>query len=267
MKNSIVILLLVLFDQAVSYAQEFKESRRYEAYHAFQAVAVDRNHFYAIGSSSISKFTMDGDSVTTWHGQDRDNIRHLNSGIIINKKLYCAHSNFPEYPMASSIEIFDTRKMAHIGTVSFGIEYGSCTWILPGRNCWYVFFAHYNRDSTKTKTVPDSSELSQLVQFDRKWRKLQAWTIPDSLLAEVHPSSLSGAVLVGDVFYCTGHDAQKCYLLRIPSGGVSLEWIGEVRVPFAGQGICMDKDGCLWGIIRKQRLVVRADRCSLPDGH
>jgi hypothetical protein len=158
--------------------------------------------------------------------------------------------------MASSIEIFDVKTLEHVGNVSFGIDTGSCTWVLPGKNCWYVFFAHYDR--TKKGNNTDNPNLSQLVKFDRKWRKLQAWTVPASLLEEVNPSSLSGAVLIGDTFYCTGHDAAKCYKLQIPECGMNLIRCGEVDVPFVGQGIALGKDGDLWGIIRKERVVVRS---------
>lgn len=253
MKAKAIILLGLLVNVFLSSAQEYTEVKRYKAHHAHQAVAVGRECFFAIENTYITKFSMDGDSLMTWHESDKERICHLNSGVVIGNKLYCAHSNYPSYPMASSIEIFNTKTLDHVGSVSFGIDTGSCTWVLPGRNCWYVFFAHY-------ATGSDSPSLSQLVQFDKKWRKMQAWTVPAALLKEVQPSSLSGAVLSGNTFYCTGHDAAKCYLLKIPSCGMNLEWIGEVDVPFVGQGIALDKQGCLWGIIRDEKVIIRSSQ-------
>ena len=259
-KLNAISALFVLFLQLLavpSFAQQaYKEVKRYKAHHAYQAVAVGKDCFFAISNQHITKFSMDGDSLKTWHEPDKERIRHLNSGIVIGNRLYCAHSNYPLYPMASSIEIFDVKTLEHVGNVSFGIDTGSCTWVLPGKNCWYVFFAHY--DMTKKGNNTDNPNLSQLVKFDRKWRKMQAWTVPASLLEEVNPSSLSGAVLIGDTFYCTGHDAAKCYKLQIPECGMNLIRCGEVDVPFVGQGIALGRDGDLWGIIRKERVVVRS---------
>lgn len=254
--NLVLALVFFVTDAALADAQDYKETARYRARYAKQAVAVGKDCFFAIENRHITKFNMLGDSLMTWHEPDKNRIRHLNSGVVIGNRLYCAHSNYPKYPMASSIEIFDVKSLAHVGSVSFGIDTGSCTWILPGKNCWYVFFAHY--DNTGKKAQPDDPALSQLVQFDRKWRKMQAWTVPADLLEEVSPSSLSGAVLIDDIFYCTGHDASKCYKLRIPSCGMNLEWIGEVNVPFVGQGISLDRQGNLWGIIRKDRVVIKS---------
>jgi hypothetical protein len=260
MKRFCVLVLALVVSTLQSHAQDYKEVQRFKAYHANQAVAVGKDAFYAITNAHITKFNMQGDSLLTWHEPDKNRIRHINSGIVLKGKLYCAHSNYPKYPMASSIEIFDADDLEHVGTVSFGIDTGSCTWILPGKRSWYVFFAHYNMSEQKTKSQPDNANMSQLVQFDRKWLKMQAWTVPQALLDEVAPSSLSGAVLIGDTFYCTGHDAAKCYLLKIPERGMNLEWVGEVNVPFHGQGIALAPDGDLWGILRKEKVVIRSSR-------
>lgn len=259
MKKLIPLIVLVfVLAAAKSNAQSYEEVQRFKAYHANQAVAVAKDAFYAITNAHITKFNMQGDSLMTWHEPDKNRIRHINSGIVLKDKLYCAHSNYPLYPMASSIEIFDADDLEHVGTVSFGIDTGSCTWVLPGKRCWYVFFAHYNMSAEKTKGQPDKADMSQLVKFDRNWRKMRAWTLPPALLEEIAPSSLSGAVLIGDTFYCTGHDAAKCYLLKIPERGMHLDWVGEVSVPFHGQGIALAPDGDLWGILRKEKVVIRA---------
>ncbi len=72
-----------------------------------QAVAVDSSYFYVINNSSITKHQKkDGKQESAW--DDKDSlIQHLNSGIIIDGKLYTVNSNYPDAPMASSIEIFD----------------------------------------------------------------------------------------------------------------------------------------------------------------
>ena len=242
------------------YSQGYVEARRFDAPYATQAVAVDKSAFYAIDNNHITKYSQSGDSITTWHEPDKEVIRHFNSGIVYKGKLYCAHSNFPEVPMASSIEIFDAKTLEHAETVSLGIEYGSCTWVLPAADGgWYVFFAHYDKSGANAggQMARDVS-WSQLVKFDSQWRRERGWILPKALVEEVRPTSISGAILVGDVFYMTGHDAKKCYLVRIPDKGMRLEWFDTIDVPFPGQGIAMDDAGNLWGIDRKKRQVIKA---------
>ena len=234
----------------------YVEAGRFNARWATQGVAVDRKHCYVIDNTHITKFTKQGDSLTTWSCDDKSRFRHLNYGIVVGRKLYCAHSNFPLYPMTSSVEIFDTRTMRHIGSHSFGIDYGSLTWIIPSGKCWYTFFAHYTKPASQTKGDPDDHKFSQLVKFDSQWRKIAAWTLPESLLGELGTASLSGGILIGDTFYCTGHDCYEVHKLKIPESGSSLEWVGNVKVPFYGQAASLDRDGSLWGIIRKEHVVV-----------
>ncbi len=88
----------------------------------------------------------------------------LNRYTYVGGKQHYAHSNYPELPMASSIEIFDTGTMRHYQNISFGIQYGSCTWILPGKDCWYVFFAHYENKSRQPGRDVSWSQSHQLLQ-------------------------------------------------------------------------------------------------------
>lgn len=239
-----------------SNAQQYEETANFDVPAARQAVAVDDAYFYAINNTLIVKYSRQGDSITSRSyasSASLPGLKHLNSGIIINGKLYCAHSNYPELPMVSSIEIFDAAILEHTGSVSFGIDVGSCTWVLPDKNGWYVFFAHYD----KMQPGRDVS-WSQLVKYDVGWKKEQAWVLPKELLPEIRPHSLSGAVLIDGLFYCTGHDAKECYLLKIPDKGSYLEWKGTVPVPFEGQGIAVDESGNLWGISRQKRKVISA---------
>lgn len=242
---------------SAALARSYVEQSRFSAPQARQAVAADKKHVYAINNTSWVKYTPGGDSLGAWRDTSSSALKHMNSGVVVGRKLYCAHSNYPQLPMSSSIEIFDTRTLRHVGSVSFGIDMGSCTWVLPAPEGWYVFFAHYEN---KSRQPGCDVGWSQLVEYDKRWRKRRGWVLPAALLPEIRPYSLSGAVLIGDVFYCTGHDARMCYLLRIPSQGPALEWIGSVPVPFNGQGIALDAEGALWGIDRKSGEVIRSVR-------
>lgn len=254
-RNSFIKLMTgyLLFSGNAFAQSEYREVQRFHAKYAHQGVAVDSKHFYAIQNNHITKYTLDGDSITTWTEPNKERIRHMNSGIVIGHKLYCAHSNYPQIPMASSIEVIDTRTMRPIESIPLGNEIGSCTWAVPGKKCWYVFFAHYD----KGEPGKDAS-WSQLIQFDKKWRRQRGWILPKELIEEIRPNSLSGGILVGDTFYCTGHGNGKCYKLKLPSQGMTLDWIGTIEVPFDGQAFSMDKEGNLWGIIRKEEVVLKA---------
>ena len=161
------------------WAQQAEELKRFNAPNARQAAAVDADYVYAINNSRISKrVKSDGTLVDSWE-DNTGTIMHLNSGIVLDDQLYCTNSNYPQVPMVSSIEIFDINTMQHMGSHSFGIFAGSCTWVLWKDEHWWAFFAHYeNRAQSENKGV----EWSTLIKFDKAWRQLASWVLPDELI-------------------------------------------------------------------------------------
>lgn len=263
MKTKTAILSALLLASAGLYAQTlrpaFEKTFSFPAKDATQGIAADENYVYAISNSSITKFTKDGDSLLTWQEKDKRLIRHFDGGIIIDGLLYCSHSNFPEVPMASSIEIFDPETLSHIKTISLGIEYGSCTWIVRGDDCWYACFAHYDKSGgTAGGELLHDVSWSQIVQFDNSFRRLQGWILPQELIEQLRPNSLSGGLFIDGKFYCTGHDAKKLFILEFPPYGMRLQWTGTIDIPFKGQGIALDPQGYLWGIDRKSHMIIKA---------
>lgn len=238
-------------------AQDFHFVKSFSCPEANQGVAADKNYFYAIGNQQIAKYTKDGELVLSWKETDKNLIRHFDGGIIVKGRLYCSHSNFAEVPMASSIEVFDSKNLSHIKTISFGIEYGSCTWVVRGKSCWYACFAHY--DKTGGEQLHDNS-WTQIVKFDNKWRKLEAWIIPKEVLEICKPHSLSGGLFVDGKFWCTGHDAQEIFVLEFPPYGMKMIWTESIKIPIKGQGIALDPSGALWGIDRKTHSIIKAER-------
>lgn len=230
----------------------------YEVADAQQAVAVSEEHFYVINNHSITKhLKSDGSLVGQWDGSG-SGLRHLNSGVVIGDTLYCSHSNFPDSPMASSIEMFDARTMHHVGNHSLGIMVGSATWLVRGENSWYVAFAHYTGTGSSEGKGP---EWTQLVRFDNKWRRREAWIFPKEVLTRMAPYSTSGGVWNNDGrLYVSGHDREEVYLLAFPKMGYTLEWIETIQVPIPGQGIAWDPtaENVLWGINRKEKRVIKA---------
>ncbi|MDX2068417.1 MAG: hypothetical protein SFV55_08315 [Haliscomenobacter sp.] len=233
--------------------QTSTELFRVKSRHATQAVAVDSLHFYAISNSQIVKYRKSNkDSVASWSGP----LKHLNSGIIINGKLYCVNSNYPEKPMASSVEIFDPKTLQHIGSQSFGIYEGSCTWVDWYEGHWYAYFSQYENEGGEPGR---GVQYSSLVQFDSEWRRTAGWILPKALVERIRPMNLSGGTFREDgLLYCSPHHDLELYILRIPNIGYELDWVKTIPVPFQGQGIAIDRyqKNVLYGIHRGTREVI-----------
>lgn len=264
MRSIKCLLLVFLFVTTFVNAREYRVVRTFSCPGATQGVAVDDNYFYAIGNQTITKYSKDtGDSLAIWFESDASIIRHFDGGIIIDGLLYCSHSNFPEVPMASSIEIIDPKAMKHLGNIPLGIEYGSCTWVVRGNNCWYAGFAHYDKSGANAggEVLKDVS-WTQIVQFDNEWRRMRGWILPAELIELIKPHSISGCLLIEGKLFCTGHDATKLFILEFPDRGMRMKLAGSIDIPFKGQGIAMDSDGFLWGISRKEHKVVKTQLIS-----
>lgn len=221
------------------YAQSVNPVREFAVEEAKQAVAVDERHFYVINNSTIRKYQKeDGKLVATWDGTS-EGIIHLNSGVVIKGKLYCANSNYPEIPMTSSVEIVDIKTMQHVGTHSFGIaEHGSLTWLDQKDGYWWIGFAHYSgKEASEGRDVRWTS----LVKYDTEWRQLESWVFPKNILTLFSPKSNSGGAWGGNgLLYCTGHDAAEVYVMKIPTSGYTLKHVRTLPAPIEGQGIAMD---------------------------
>ena len=255
----LLALLLLPLSAPARGGDGLREQARFHSPAARQGACADGRYFYAIDNRRIMQYTLQGDSAGQWQarGEEQEAIFHLNSATPVGHLLYCAHSNYPRLPMTSSVEIFDTRTMAHAGSISLGIRHGSLTWLTPQGDKWYAFFAHYEN---KAQEPGKDVSWSQLVEFDRDWRELRSWTLPQALVEKVRPHSLSGGVLADSLFYCTGHDDAECYVLRLPRLGSSLEWVDTLPLPFHGQAFGIDPEGNFWGIERKTQEVIRAAR-------
>jgi hypothetical protein len=253
--------LSVIFPLA-AFSQTLTEIKSFKVAEAKQAVAVDEKHFYVINNSTITKhLKSDAKQVGMWDGS-KDGIKHLNSGVVIKGKMYCANTNYPEIPMASSIEIFDVNTMQHVGNHSFGIaEHGSLTWIDQKDGFWWCGFAHYaGKEASEGRDVRWTS----VVKYDAEWRQLESWIFPKNIVDLFTPKSNSGAVWGKDgLLYCTGHDEAELYVMKLPKSGFTLVHVATVPAPMHGQGIAMDHSQkskqVLYGINRAENKVVIAE--------
>lgn len=103
-------------------------------------MAVDAQHLYSIDNYSIAKHNKTtGEPLLQWYGPEYGPIIHLDGGVVIGDLLYAPHSNYPESPITSSVEVWDPTTMEHIASHTFGIFRGSLTWIDQDANgTWRV---------------------------------------------------------------------------------------------------------------------------------
>jgi hypothetical protein len=239
--------------------RRFEEVRRFRAPEAHQGVAADAEHFYAIGNAHIAKYDKGtGRLMAEWTGEPGGPIVHLNSCVVVDLGLVCAHSNYPAVPMLSSIEIWDPATLRHRASHSFGIYEGSLTWAIRKDGEWWASFAHYGGRAGVPGRGP---EWSSLVRFGDGWVRRGAYAYPRPFADRLAPYSASGGNWGPDgLLYVTGHDAQEIYVMRLPAMGSVLEWIETIPAPIHGQAWVFDPvdPDTIWGIQRSTGEVVVA---------
>jgi hypothetical protein len=250
-------LLLPFAAAQLHGARKCEEVRRIPAVEANQGVAADEEFLYAIANYAIGKYEKkSGKRVAGWECENGKPLIHLDSGVVQEGVLYCAHSNYPGVPMVSSIETWDAATLRHTGSHSFGIFAGSATWVDLREGYRYVTFAHYKSNADEPDRDP---RWTTLIQFDSGWRQRQSWVYPAEVVSRLGTFSISGGVFTADgKLYCTGHDNPEVYVLRLPDGGSSLVLEEIFPIPMKGQGIALDPVDreLLYGIDRMKREMV-----------
>ncbi len=222
---------------------------------ANQGVGIDKDHFYAVDDRAIAKYERKtGKLVKKWEGPKDGPIIHLDSAMVMDGKIYCAHSNWPNWPMTSSLEIFDAATMEHVGSHSFGIRYGSLTWVDWKDGHWWMGFANYDRLIGPNKTPYGHKVNTVVVKMTKDFQTTQMWTLPKVLLDKFEDMSNSGGSWGPDGnLYLTGHDPAELYRIRFPKAGSVLELADAIPMNIRGQGVAWDRSGdsgTIAGIIR-----------------
>jgi hypothetical protein len=244
------------------------ELARWPVRGANQGVAVDAEHFYGIGNHVLVKHRkVDGVRVAEWISPRGGPLVHLNGGYVADGRLILAHSNFPQLPMASSLEIHDAATLAPVSTRSLGIRLGSLTWAEWRDGAWWACFANYNDQGT---TPGFDQRWTFLGKFDERWQLLESWLFPPQIVAAWGKSSSSGGSWGDDgLLYVTGHDEQELYVVRLPKSGVTLEYVTTIDVPFEGQSWAWDRSAkgerIIYGISRARHEVIAARIPAVPE--
>lgn len=255
--SMLLVFTTVLFTSLAELHQKENLIETFEAEEAKQGVAVDDHALYVISNHAIGKYDKRSfKKLARWECPEGEPLTHLNAGIVYEGKLYCAHSNYPNVPMTSSVEIWDPKTMEHIASHSFGIMQGSLTWIDRRNGFWYACFAHYNNRAKEPNRNPS---WTSLVKFDDQWRRVEGWVFPDTLVEKFGDYSSSGGAFGPDGrLYVTGHDNQELYVLGLPQAGSVLEYHGHISIEAKGQAFAFDLQDAwkMYSIVKDERRVI-----------
>ena len=247
----LLILMTVSTAAAKSTLQQIGE---FTVLEANQGVGVDDRYFYAIDNQTIAKYDKKtGNLVRKWQGEKNGPIIHLDSAVLLDGKIYCAHSNYSVWPMTSSVEIWDAGTMEHIGNHSFGINWGSLTWVDFYNGYWWMGFANYDKPYGPGKTPYGHKVATQMIKFSADFKFLESWVLPKAILDRFEDMSNSGGSWGPDGYlYLSGHDPAEIYRMRLPKAGSILELVEIIPMNIRGQGIAWDRTdrGVIYGIIR-----------------
>ncbi len=240
--------------------------QQFDTFDARQGIAVDTSHFFAINNTRITMHDKtSGQASLQWDNETDDSnnqLIHLDSGMIIDGLLYAAHSNYPNSPMSSSVEIWNTSTLEHVDSHNFGPLPGSLTWLDFHQGNWWATLANYDVIQPGEQEAYGTTAATLLVKMDRDFTILERWQFPPALLERFTPMSNSGGSWGADGFlYITGHDHPEVYVLRIPPQGNEIQWLATVSVPWIeGQGIAWDRSvtqRVMWGLTRSKNKVIR----------
>ncbi|WP_052573003.1 hypothetical protein [Haloferula sp. BvORR071] len=245
MRKSLLGCLMAAVSSCLA-SEAYVETSVLTSPHAAQAAAADEHFIYAVSSTTIAKLDREtGKELALSTGK----AAHLNSAVLIDGKIYFAHSNFPFKPEQGEIRVLDLESMKLEVFHQFAEPPGSVTWALKRDGSWWCHFAGYGTEKEK----------SCLLRFDAEWKETGRWNYPPELMKDWGAMSLSGGVWMGDLLLATGHDKKVIYRLKVPEKGGMIEWVGTVPSPFPGQGIALDpKTGGLVGIDRARKAVIFA---------
>lgn len=214
------------------------------AVEAHQGAASDGTYVYAIDNDGIGKYRIaTGEKVLEWKGERRL-FPHMNSCTVVGSELVCAASNYPQVPQTSAVEVFDTKTLRHLRTVSLGFGPGSLTVMDRHGGKWWAVFANYEG---KGGEPGRDYRYTVLARMDDAFRIEASWAFPEEVLARMAPKSCSGLSWGADgVIYATGHDRPELYALRLPEAGSRLELIATIGMATPGQAIDWDPVATRW---------------------
>lgn len=224
-----------------------------------QGIGVDAEHFYAIDNTTIARYRKDTQELVEVRDYEDMGALHFDSAVVVDGRIYLSHSNYPTWPMTSSLEVVDAETLDHLESHSFGIQLGSFTWLDQAPDgVWWGGFANYNRVFDRMQMAYGNKYATQVVRFTPDWQIDQAYIIPDPVLEKFEDMSNSGGSWGPDGnLYLSGHDPAEAYVMQLPEIGSTLRWVGTVPLAIEGQGIAWDRSepDILYGFVRETSTV------------
>ena len=242
---------------------EWTVVRRVFAGAARQGVAVSRSAIYAIDDRRIDKLHRgSGETVDGWEGALGGPVVHLNGGIVRDDVLWCAHSNYPELPMRSSIERFDADTLERLAPDRPGRDGRLRDLGRPSRRPLVGGLRPLRGARRRPRPRPRAHDL---VRYDDAWHEVARYGYPPELIrrlaGDTGHSNSGGAFGPDGRLYLTGHDAAEIHVARVPDAGPTLAWEGTLPAPIEGQGIAWAPPRwlggpTLFGVVRSRLLLV-----------
>lgn len=239
---------------------------QFDAPEADQGVVATGSFVYVIDNKRIGRFKKNSYRRDGRVTLSRGGIKHLNSCALggDDEHLWCANSNFPERPMASSVEVFARDTLRHVESYSLGITDGSLVWFHPSEDGYLAGFAHYDGNGG---IEGKSHRWTRIVRLDADLQRRAGWMLPDSVLKRLAPSSASGGAVGPDgLLYITGHDRPEMYVLGKPERGPKLIHLATVEIAIHGQAFAWDpaQERVVWGVDRPSSTVRSFRIPSIP---
>ena len=264
-------LALVLLPAPLPVGPAFAELATFPAPEAHQAVAVDADHFYAIGNRVVAQYDRrTGERVAVVEAGPDLPLVHLNGGVVRNGRLLCSHSNFPHAPFTGSVE-------------RFALEPAAARAVDQPRGDDRV--AHRRRRARRRQPADRLRPLRTAARPRLRHRRR-----PDRG-AGPHRAGRDGGLGAAGVAASTAcgrtrsagracgrgrrrpagcgspaTTAAEVYRVRVPPAGSELILEAVHPAPIAGQGIAWDpsEPGVLWGTRRGEGLVVKMRLTETP---
>jgi outer membrane protein assembly factor BamB len=200
-----------------------------------------------------------GEQISAWAANRKvaaqAHFQHMNSGTVIDGKLYVAHSRFPLALNDNSVEVFllENGSIRHEATIRMPKDHGSLTWIdKKSDDSWWMCYAVYGKpQNRKTTLVKYCSDKGSFIEQ-------QSWIFPAEVVDKWGVMSCSGGSWGADgKLYVTGHDNAEVVVLEMDSAAALRYVRSEPVAGIAGQAIAWDRSvekPSLWGIVKNKHV-------------
>ena len=242
---AVLVLMYYIFFKNNAYSR-LDAGRIYKAKEATQGVAIDRRHFYAIGSDEIGKYgRKSGKRILV----KKLPFKHIKGGTIVNGDLVIVNTP-PKHQGENALIWLDSFTLEIIDMITLPHMQGEITWVDWAWDKWWICDAQYKEN------VKDTC----IYCFNPDWVLEGFWKLPKVVTESIEPKSLSGGSWFGEFLCVSDYDKPELYVLDLPEKKIHAKLLRTVQVCFDGQGFAFERGKgsvYVWGIRRDESVVVR----------